>query len=71
MKPFLEGKKSVPGPALRPFVSAAPTATSCATAGTEAGVPRASVELIKDGDRVVRMIVHCACGERIDIECLY
>jgi hypothetical protein len=31
----------------------------------------ASVETIKEGDKVVRLIVTCGCGERVEIECLY
>lgn len=31
----------------------------------------ANVEVIKEGDKVVRMVVTCRCGERIEIECLY
>jgi hypothetical protein len=31
----------------------------------------ASVETIKQGDTVVRLVVTCACGERIEIDCLY
>lgn len=30
-----------------------------------------SVECVKQGDKVVRLIVTCACGERIEIDCLY
>lgn len=29
------------------------------------------VEVVKEGDKVVRLVVTCACGERIDVECLY
>ena len=30
-----------------------------------------SVEAIKEGDKVVRIVVTCSCGERIEIDCLY
>ncbi|CAM2826913.1 hypothetical protein [Rariglobus hedericola] len=30
-----------------------------------------SVECVKDGDKVVRLIVTCSCGERIEVDCLY
>ena len=30
-----------------------------------------SVECVKQGDKVVRLIVTCGCGERIEIDCLY
>jgi hypothetical protein len=29
------------------------------------------LEVIKEGDKVVRLIVVCCCGERMEIECLY
>jgi hypothetical protein len=30
-----------------------------------------SVECVKQGDKVVRLIVTCTCGERIEVDCLY
>lgn len=30
-----------------------------------------SVECVKQGDKVVRLIVTCSCGERIEVDCLY
>ena len=30
-----------------------------------------TVEVIKEGDKVVRVVVVCGCGERVEIECLY
>ena len=30
-----------------------------------------SVECVKQGDKVTHLIVTCACGERIEIDCLY
>ena len=29
------------------------------------------VEVIKEGDKVVRLIVTCACGERTEVDCIY
>jgi hypothetical protein len=37
--------------------------------GTSGAGP--TVECVKQGDKVTRLIVTCACGERIEIECLY
>ena len=31
----------------------------------------AQVEVVKEGDKVVRVVVTCACGERVEIDCLY
>jgi hypothetical protein len=33
--------------------------------------PGPTVECMKQGDKVTRLIVTCSCGERIEIECLY
>lgn len=30
-----------------------------------------SVECIKQGDKVVRLVITCTCGEKIEVECLY
>ncbi len=29
------------------------------------------VECVKQGDKVVRLVVTCTCGERIEIDCVY
>jgi hypothetical protein len=29
------------------------------------------VEAVKEGDKIVRLIVTCSCGEKIEIDCLY
>jgi hypothetical protein len=29
------------------------------------------VEVIKEGDKVVRLVITCACGERTEVECIY
>ncbi len=70
MKPFLLGKKSVEEQALR-----TPHSTHRPAPPT-GGVIRAAtsgpnVEVVKEGDKVVRIIVTCACGERTEVECLY
>jgi hypothetical protein len=76
MKPFLHGRKSLTVPALH--VAPGPAGVpprSCASsrtpvAGTD-GVPSASVEVVKEGDRIARLVVTCACGEKIEIDCIY
>jgi hypothetical protein len=30
-----------------------------------------TVECVKQGDKVVRLIITCTCGERIEVDCLY
>ena len=68
MKPFLSGKKNLSGEPLRSshqnHASAHPGQVRPAPAGP-------SVEAVKQGDKVVRLVVTCACGERIEIDCLY
>jgi len=75
MKSFLQGKKSLDIAALRP---PAMPAQSMASAGPGLNVPGhahggagPSVEVVKQGDKVVRLIVTCGCGERVEVECLY
>ena len=77
MKSFLQGKKSLSVPPLRlPTPSggtslprpgmgprlAAITTDACAGAG---------VDVIKEGDKVTRLVVTCTCGEKIEINCIY
>ena len=77
MKPFLQGKKTLDVPALRlpPGFGPAPKSVGTGarpaqhTAACES--PGPVVETIKEGDKVVRLIITCTCGERIEIDCLY
>ena len=74
MKSFLEGKKSLAAEPLR--LGAASRVPQCDASrhGLAVAVPGASsshVEVVKEGDKIVRLIVHCACGERVEVECLY
>jgi hypothetical protein len=72
MKPFLHGKKNL---SIEPLTLPAGLMTHGAacppreTNGNRAGSP--TIEVVKQGDKVVRLIVSCACGERIEVECLY
>ena len=83
MKPFLSDRPSAPLSALRPLVSAQPVipGKGSALAGPGAGGAASAehphpghaptVECVRQGDKVVRLVVTCSCGERIEIECLY
>jgi hypothetical protein len=85
MKSFLQGKKSLDVAALRLPPGLSPTQVSAreslrhpTTAKPAAhghahtsGAAGASVEVVKEGDKVVRLIVTCTCGERVEVECLY
>lgn len=78
MKSFLQGKKSLaisslrlpPGLAAAQSPARAAPRASLASAATGAQTD-AHVEVVKEGDKVVRLIVTCACGERVEVECLY
>lgn len=68
MKPFLLGKKAASSAPLRAQTP------SHAFHGQGLVKPAPSgphVEAVKEGDKVVRLLVTCSCGERIEIDCLY
>ena len=75
MKSFLQGKRSLDIAALK----APQTGVVPATGGTAIGEPtgrqspacRRRSTLVKQGDKIMRIIVTCTCGERTEIECLY
>lgn len=77
MNSFLHGKKSLSVAPLRGLTAThLPNSTAVSTsprpapsADAHAGAP--SVELVKEGDKVVRIVVVCTCGERVEIDCLY
>jgi len=71
MKPFLTGKRAHDAAPLRSLVAQAktPMPVRHATCPPEAEGP--TVEVLKEGDKVVRILVTCACGEKIEIDCLY
>lgn len=75
MKPFLQGRKAIAVTPLRlPPGGVHARMTEC-SGGAGAAEPKepstASVEVVKEGDKVVRLLVTCSCGERIEIDCLY
>jgi hypothetical protein len=70
MKPFLHGKKSIGATPLRaPVVITALHRGSGPVASGDHSGP--NVEVIKEGDKVVRLIVTCGCGERTEVDCIY
>lgn len=76
MKPFLSGRPTAPVAALKPIVNAlgersAPPSRSRPAPVEPTHDHRPSVECVKQGDKVTHLIVTCACGERIEIDCLY
>jgi len=70
MKSFLAGKRTHDSaPPLRaPHKhKALPVAGAVRTPAQEGP----QVELVKQGDKVMRIIVTCSCGEKVEVECLY
>ncbi|MDP2136983.1 MAG: hypothetical protein Q8J74_03935 [Candidatus Didemnitutus sp.] len=68
MKPFLSGKKASAAEPLRSPHRHVPLRTEGSVRSAGSGP---SVEVVKEGDKVVRLIVSCSCGEKIEIDCLY
>jgi len=69
MKPFLHGRKKNPHEPLRAPRVHRSTPVNAVVAPPPSAGPQVGV--VKDGEKVVRIIVTCACGERTEIECLY
>jgi hypothetical protein len=76
MKPFLLGRKPHDSAPLR--LAAPPSALAARGCGGAAlhgapgaDAPTAAIETVKDGDKIVRLVVTCACGEKIEVHCLY
>jgi hypothetical protein len=78
MKPFLSGRNVHSSQPLQPVLGAVPTDPSARSGFNHAqhqaklasGTSGPTVECVKEGDKIVRLIVSCTCGERIEIECL-
>lgn len=67
MKSFLQGRAQVSG-----GLTCAKGAIPGILAGSDGGDHRIpDVEVIKQGDKVMRIVVTCTCGERTEIECVY
>lgn len=75
MKPFLLGRKTLAIDSLHaPSGFVSPHALTGAPARSKhppADPSGATVEVVKEGDKVMRLIVRCSCGECIEIDCLY
>ncbi|MBX7122539.1 MAG: hypothetical protein K1X42_10450 [Opitutaceae bacterium] len=80
MKPFLSGRPSSGTPALRPTVEGTDTGLAgIPSLASQPGLKSSgsdhkhgpNIECIKQGDKVVRLLITCTCGEKIEVECLY
>lgn len=68
MKSFLAGKRahdSAPLRSLHIHKAAAPVRH------VPAAAEGPTVDVVKEGDKIVRIIVTCACGEKVEVDCLY
>ena len=68
MKHYLHGRIQIPDDALCP--PPAP-ASGLRVAPLETSSAGPNIEIVKQGDKVTRLVVTCTCGERIEIECVY
>lgn len=71
MKPFLEGKKASGRSLASASASASPSPSPLAPRPAKPAAPSPVVEAVKEGDKVIRLVITCACGERMEVECLY
>ena len=75
MKSFLHGRKTLPvEPMCAPPWGIPTQKLECAPGASRppsADASSATVEVVKEGDKVVHLAITCTCGERIEIECLY
>jgi hypothetical protein len=75
MKSFLSGRQQIPGGGLQPMSNAVAKPANSALPnhlhGDSASSGGATVQCIKQGDQIVKLIVTCTCGEKIEIDCLY
>lgn len=68
MKHYLHGRVQVPEESL---CNPALPADRLRVAPFDHPAATSNIEIVKQGDKVTRLIVTCSCGERIEIECLY
>lgn len=69
MKSFLQGKRLLDVAALR-----SPQTGVTMPGATGPSAPTGlspHIDIVKQGDKIVRIVVTCTCGERTEIECLY
>lgn len=72
MNPFLQGRKNAGTAALVAPLPCTPVRLpGMVRPVAPAAEPGPSVEVVKEGGKIVRLIVKCSCGERLEVECLY
>jgi hypothetical protein len=72
MKSFLHGRKAADS-RLTPVAAAGPAALPhrALEAPTQTVSVGSNVQVVKKGSMITHLIVTCACGEKIEVECLY
>ncbi len=83
MKSYLQGRKALPSIALRApagmssLLAHRPEERQTGAFANDKNLKEAGhhgeaqVEVVKEGDKIVRLVITCRCGERTEIECLY
>ncbi len=76
MKPFLLGRKTLDSSPLRTLNTSQSHNHSSPKAGhvhtaDSGNHDDPQIEVVKQGDKVTRLIITCTCGERIEVDCLY
>jgi len=75
MKSFLSGRPQHDQSSLHPETPLSGGLINLAKhkghSGHGAATAGPTVECVKQGDKVTRLIITCACGERIEVDCLY
>jgi hypothetical protein len=76
MKSFLSGRQQIVGGGLQPMTNAVAKPAIAGLPGHAHGKDGAAsggatVQCIKQGEQIVRLIVTCTCGEKIEIDCQY
>lgn len=78
MKPFLTDRPRLATPIPPCTHVAASSALGTVIRSSKTGPERpadeaaaSQVECVRQGDKIIRLIVTCRCGDRIEIDCLY
>lgn len=75
MKSFLSGRSHATSDSLQAPAGSNPGFVAKAIGGVHKDHAQSAsgptVECVKQGDKITRLIVTCNCGERIEIECIY
>lgn len=70
MKSFLSGKRQLDAAPLR-SLNVNKVAVPMPADTSHPGHDGPSVDVVKEGDKVVRIVITCSCGEKIEVDCLY